>query len=174
MKFLTVLIILFAFLNYCGKSTDKDKIDKKKKSFKINPEFEKPYSPENLKIIKELNVPNAVYIYIQHLKEELVWNKRINYMLDKQKQNSGNKNHDEFKSSQKSYSENFTDTFIKYKEKYEKIFFEKIGISRKKWEDFVAKHYKEIQKYRQENPDMEKEITKYSRMLQDQQQMMQN
>lgn len=176
------LIILLTFiLSFSIACKNKEKTNNKKENnstaqFKINPELEKPYNPVNLRKIENLNVKNAVYIYIQHLKEELVWNKRINYMLAKQKFNNkstGNPQ-DSDQDSQQSYQNNFNQTFIKYKEEYEKIFFKQIGISGKKWEKFTEKYYKEILKYRQNNPDIEKQISKYSSLLQNQQNMLNN
>jgi hypothetical protein len=167
----TCLVLLTSFS--CKKK--KSDISSSSEAFKIIPEYEKPYVPSGLKRVDRLNVENAVYIYIQHLKEQVEWNKRITYMLKKQKSSenaSANQNNSSMSSSS---SENYggvdasnAAVFNKYKKDYEDIFFSTLGISREKWERYSAENYMAILKYRQKHPEIETAITRYSRAVQEQ------
>ena len=184
---LFVFVISFTLISVisCKKKPD-TRQHSESQTFVVNPAYEKPYIPQGITPVSNLNVETSVYIYIQHLKEQLEWNKRITYMIKKKqhenRSSAGNTagttrssdNPQINESSQGMNAGDYGALFNDYKQRYEKIFFDTIGVYRDKWEEFSTKFFKEILEYRQKKPEIEAEITKYSRLIQEQQSMINN
>jgi len=154
MKKILYLLLVLIFIS-CSKTENKEEKKSVKKEESIENEI--TYTPKiKIEKVKELNVENFVKIYLSKMEQEIMW------IIKMRKTTKGK---DLIESDADTGD---TNSFIKQKKEFEDNFFNSWGISQKEFEEFADKNAEKVEKYLNNNHEMQKlleEIQKINEKL---------